>query len=283
MLLVHAVSLPAWAQQASPAAPLSEKEAKAKAVEKLKEGQKRFDLGKFDDAIKLFEESYDIHPFPEALFNLGQAWRQKGDYRKAVFYYKAYLRNKPNAANRKEVEKLISESERVTDLPPDDTSGGPGGGGPGGGGDEDKPDEGKPDVVEPPVAPPVVKKDPPPSIEQNPSLGTSSPIERWYDDTWGWAITGAGVAVVGLGVGLYVAASGKEDDANAGNVDELKRQQLLEDADDFRLFGGISLGLGGVAIAAGVVKLVLTDGGSSEPTRVGFVGGHNWIGVAGRF
>src|SRR5262245_46389422 len=70
----------------------------------LREGQSKYDLGKFDEAIVLFEQAYEIWPYPEALYNLGQSWRRKKNYEKATFYFKSYLRNAPDAKNRQEVE-----------------------------------------------------------------------------------------------------------------------------------------------------------------------------------
>jgi hypothetical protein len=110
---------------------------------------------------------------------------------------------------------------------------------------------------------------------------TVDPGPPWYQDTWGWVLVGSGAAVMGLGGGFYIAASGKESDAEG--EDELTRRDLLAEADDYRTYGAISLGVGGAVIAAGVVKLWLTDVESRESTNLGFVGGANWIGVAGRF
>jgi tetratricopeptide (TPR) repeat protein len=55
-----------------------ESERKGRALALIKEGRNRYDLGKLDEAIKLFEQAYEVYPYPEALYNLAQSWRQKG-------------------------------------------------------------------------------------------------------------------------------------------------------------------------------------------------------------
>jgi tetratricopeptide (TPR) repeat protein len=243
----------------------AEKAQKAASLDKMKQGRKQFDLGKFDEAIRLFEEAYDVYPYPEALYNLGQAWRQKGDVKKAVFYYKSYLRNKPTAANRADVEARIKELEGAVERPPIEVQ------------DPEQPDA-APAASPPDAGVEAVDVAPPPPL---PPVVRGEASERWHDDTWGWILGGAGIAVMGGGVGFFLAASSAEADAEG--EDELTREGLLADADDYRLAGGVALGVGGALLTAGVVKLWLTDGAGEDAGRLGFVGGANWIGVAGRF
>ncbi|MEZ4398882.1 MAG: hypothetical protein R3B06_02625 [Kofleriaceae bacterium] len=74
-------------------------------------GDKLFALGKFDQALDEFEAAYEAKPAPKLLFNIGQAHRNLGHAREAIFAYRKYLRELPDAPNREAVEKLIDELE----------------------------------------------------------------------------------------------------------------------------------------------------------------------------
>ena len=93
-------------------------------VEKAK---KLFNLGKFDDALSEYQKAYDAKPLPKLLFNIAQCYRNLGQVDQALFTYKSYLHNVPNASNRTEVEGTIDqleeekargESERLRLTPP---------------------------------------------------------------------------------------------------------------------------------------------------------------------
>lgn len=82
-------------------------------IDHYKKGVTSYDLGKFDEAIEEFQKAYELKPTPAYLYNIAQAYRQKGDAAKAVFFYKRYLQKSPDAANRATVEKRISELEEL--------------------------------------------------------------------------------------------------------------------------------------------------------------------------
>ncbi|HVU51969.1 MAG TPA: tetratricopeptide repeat protein, partial [Polyangia bacterium] len=71
-----------------------------RAKEFFQQGTTYFNLGDFDKAIEAFQEAYKAKPDPLFLYNIGQAYRLKGDAGKAIFFYKGYLRNAPKAPNR---------------------------------------------------------------------------------------------------------------------------------------------------------------------------------------
>ena len=74
-------------------------------------GQKAFNLGKFDDALEQYQKAYDAKPIPDILFNIGQCYRNLGDYEAAIFSFKKYLKLAPDAENREETEEYIAELE----------------------------------------------------------------------------------------------------------------------------------------------------------------------------
>jgi hypothetical protein len=96
---------------ASAAAPAQAQDAE-KARQLFQQGSKYYDLGQFDKAIEAWQQGYDQKPDPGFLYNIAQAYRQKQDATKAIFFYKGYLRNSPKAHNRAEVEQKIAALQK---------------------------------------------------------------------------------------------------------------------------------------------------------------------------
>lgn len=74
-------------------------------------GEKLFALGQFEEALEEYQLAFDAKPIPGILFNIGQCYRNLGDFNQAVFSFRKYLTLDPNAANREAVEQLIAELE----------------------------------------------------------------------------------------------------------------------------------------------------------------------------
>lgn len=113
------------AQPAPPQAPLTDDEKKAKAKALYEQGLSAYNLGNFDEAIKVFSEAYALSAAPGLLFNIAQSHRLKKDYERATYFYQTYLRLKPDASNRPDVEarlaemaKLIEEQKEMERRPP---------------------------------------------------------------------------------------------------------------------------------------------------------------------
>ncbi len=81
---------------------------KAKAQKLFEEAEKQYYLGRFAKALQLYSKAYELAPLPGFLFNIGQCHRMMGNFSRAVFFYRGYLRA-TDAANRAVVEKLIEE------------------------------------------------------------------------------------------------------------------------------------------------------------------------------
>src|SRR5690606_19310218 len=84
---------------------------KQKALELYEQGNTQYNLGRWQEAIDLFTRAYEAYSAPEFLFNIAQAHRQAGNCDDAVFFYRRYLANKPDAPNRTEVEGFIKDLE----------------------------------------------------------------------------------------------------------------------------------------------------------------------------
>lgn len=80
-----------------------------------------YKLGRFREALAEFEGAYLDKADPAFLFNIGQCQRMLGQREPALRAYRNYLRDRPDAINRKDVESLIAELERPQPSPPTST------------------------------------------------------------------------------------------------------------------------------------------------------------------
>jgi tetratricopeptide (TPR) repeat protein len=94
----------AWAQAA---------DARARAKELYQKGEEHLAAGRSDEAIQAYQAAYDLAPLPGFLYNLGQAWRQKGERERAIAFYERYLtvepKGKASAAARANIDELRKE------------------------------------------------------------------------------------------------------------------------------------------------------------------------------
>ena len=89
----------------------ADKKTDAEAKRLYLEGTKAYSLGDFPKAIESYKRAFDVKPDPVLLYNIAQAYRLSSDFGQSLFFYKSFLRNMPDAANREEVEGRISEME----------------------------------------------------------------------------------------------------------------------------------------------------------------------------
>jgi tetratricopeptide (TPR) repeat protein len=84
---------------------------KRKAKRHYSTAQRLFDVGRFREALTFYQRAFDAAPLPGFLFNIGQCHRNLKQYAEAIFSFRRYLRLKPKARNRAEVETLVRELE----------------------------------------------------------------------------------------------------------------------------------------------------------------------------
>ena len=96
---------------ASRATVASPAEDRVLARQHFESGSRHFDLSEWDKALAEFKEAYRLTPDATFIYNIAQCHRKLGNIEDALTFYKTYLRRAPNAPNRQEVERRISELE----------------------------------------------------------------------------------------------------------------------------------------------------------------------------
>ena len=119
-LLVTTSVVSAQAPQTPPAPDvkpdgLTDEQKRAQAKTLYEQGLSAYNLGNFDAAISSFSSAYAISQAPGLLFNIAQSHRLKKDYEKATYFYTTYLRLKPDAPNRADVEARLEEMQKLID------------------------------------------------------------------------------------------------------------------------------------------------------------------------
>jgi tetratricopeptide (TPR) repeat protein len=84
-------------------------EAQAKADIFFQKGQQDYQQNKFQAAIELFKDAYELVHDPVYLFNIAQSYRKAADCRNATDYYSKYLQESPNAPNTEIVKQWMRE------------------------------------------------------------------------------------------------------------------------------------------------------------------------------
>jgi hypothetical protein len=94
---------------APPAAP-----APAPVLSLVRRGNRLHELGRFAEALVLYERAYELYPRPAWLFNIAQCHRELGHHVMAIRTYELYLaKGVHQAASPEEVRTLIALSQRA--------------------------------------------------------------------------------------------------------------------------------------------------------------------------
>jgi hypothetical protein len=89
-----------------------EAEITAMAKEHYKLGLDAYKNAKYPEAIKELKKAYLLKRLPALLLNIGATYRKMGDVDNAVYYYKKYLAEAPDARDRGDVEKTLAELDK---------------------------------------------------------------------------------------------------------------------------------------------------------------------------
>ncbi len=77
-----------------------------------------YKLDRYASALQEYEQAYLAKPDPSFLYNIAQCHRLMGDKAEALKFYRRYLKDAPNAANREVAEKHIKDLETALAAPP---------------------------------------------------------------------------------------------------------------------------------------------------------------------
>jgi iron complex outermembrane receptor protein len=197
-------------------------------------GETHFRLGELDQAISEWRQSFELSRVPLLLYDIAQAYRQKGDSKQALFFYQQYLSVAPTGENHDVAEKRIEElkqaiaaEQKAQTAPPQDPAS-------------------PPQMMEQPTSSP-----PPPGADLR---AATTPRRPWYKNAPGMALAGGGLAVAIVGAGLVGAGFRNFDDARTATT--LPEQQRLQrDSDTFKTAGWVTFGIGSAAMLTGVIIL----------------------------
>lgn len=184
-------------------------------------GTAAFNLGDFAKAVIEYKAAYTAKQDPTFLYNIAQAARLAGDLPTALFFYKSFLRNMPNAPNKQEVRDRISSLETQIQeqrRPPNETAPP--------NTLETKPAHPETTTPSQPETPSVVEKPAEPKPETTTTVAPtesprSEPVAEKTEKTpvykkwWLWTIVGVVVVGAAVGVGVAVAMSGHSTAPNS--------------------------------------------------------------------
>jgi tetratricopeptide (TPR) repeat protein len=182
-------------------------------------------VGDFKSAADEYKAGALIEPLPVFDYNLGQCFRQLGDYKAAIWHYEQYLKNDPAPGQRADaVKKFIEQMRAELDQKA---------------------------MHERPTEPAM-----PATSPSAPVMLPPAPVERWYDDGFGWGLSGAGLIAAGVGVGFLIDASSLDDDAN--HTSNQQQQNTLRNEISTRSIVGAIVGIGGAGLlVTGIIKLAI--------------------------
>jgi tetratricopeptide (TPR) repeat protein len=267
--LASAVSAPGVAAAAPGASGAADREHSALARRAFEDGRKAYNSGDYDRAVGLWKQAYEYRDDPIFLFNIAQAYRQKHDAQKALFYYKAYLRESPKAKNRAEVDGRIAEMQKLVDAQPAPEPAAPP----------------RPEPVTPPAPTPSPTPAPAPTITLlNPPAPAPAPDFGVPDETpaphtgrplliGGLVTGGVGVAAVAAGAIFALRASSIQSDLEAQNLAGTMWSQALRDKEaDGRTASTLSVvgfAAGGALVLTGATLVLLGMRKSDAPADRG--------------
>jgi len=242
----------AFAQdETQPSRPLTADE---RARELYLRGDRLYAEGSYDEAVVAFEKAYELSQRPALLYDMANALERLGRYEEALRRLQDYVPYAPEQQRSTVLKRIRSlearaEEQRRRDgdaAPPAPASpGNPAG----------SPEMRGPGEPAPPAPPPYEPAPSPPIL--------------------GYAIGGAGIASIGLGVIFGISASSARSDAEdqcvsdgSGTYCPKAVEGLLSDADSRALVADIALGVGLVAVGVGAYLVLTHDPEAGTSTEL---------------
>jgi len=235
IIAVLALSMPSVARADDP--PIAHPTSK-EAQEHLAKGSKLYGVGEWAKAAEEYKAGALIEEAAIFDYDLGQTYRQAGDYKLAIWHYKRFLKAYTTPGPRLDsVNKFIADMQAELDQKAR-----------------------KEEPTEPATVPGTGSATEPPKPATAPAV---QPIalapreqEKWYEDWFGWGLAGTGVVGVAVGGALLLDASSLNDQANR-TASQQEAKSLHDKADSRSLLGTV-IGVGGLGLlATGAIKLAI--------------------------
>lgn len=125
------------------------------------------------------------------------------------------------------------------------------------------------------VVPPAARESPAPSASTRPEedRGVAKLDEDTSQETWGWVLGGVGVVGIGVGSFFGLRAISKNSDAEdfcpgGSTCNDPRGETLTDEAKDAALVSNIAFGIGGAALAAGLVLVLTAPDGQPQSALV---------------
>jgi tetratricopeptide (TPR) repeat protein len=186
----------AQAQEAS-AAPAAVDNGDAFARKVFAAGKAAYEIGNYQDALRYFQQAYELSGRATLLYNVGQAADRMRYDETALAALKRYLAELPDAANRVEVQERIRVLEGVVAAKQAQQA-------------QLDAAQSASVVAPPPAAVAAAAMQPTPKPAPAPASSDGQKDEPIYTQWWLW--TGAGVAVAAVVVVALFAGGGSEAD-----------------------------------------------------------------------
>jgi hypothetical protein len=238
LLLLISICLVPWPvmADATPAA-------RAQAKQHYEVGERSFRLGDFDEAIREWRHSYELSSVPMLLYNIGQAYRQKGDAKQALFFYQQYLAAGATGESRDAAEQKIEELRKIiayqknANTPPSQRSESP-----------STSESATSTIRQPPRRAPTAVIAP--SVSATDTRGGRTKMIA------GGSIAGFGVAAIAAGIGFFAVANSANDSVNHPSNGTFSAGAEAR-PNTFQSLDIAAFVVGGTAIATGVTVAIL--------------------------
>jgi tetratricopeptide (TPR) repeat protein len=220
------------------------------AREHLVRGNRLYNTRAFEEAITEYKTGALADPTPVFDYNLGQAYRQLGKYRDALWHYERFLKyGNPTGELLDAVNRFMSEMRaQLANRAPTMHPTGPAA------------TEG---AAFRPAGP---SSSPARLVDRNEPVGRIERANYAGAPNWlGWTTLGTGVVALGTSGVLLLSASSLKDRANA--EPDVRERNALHDRAGTRNLIGATAGIGGVALTAtAVVMLVVRSRSQANAT-----------------
>jgi tetratricopeptide (TPR) repeat protein len=209
-------------------------------------GMSHYEVGEFLLAIDEFKIAYAASHAPGLLFNLAQASRLARQYDQALFFYRSFLRARPDAPNRADVEARILEVESLAAAAHQRH--------PRGDGAEPPPPTSEP---APPVpAPPAPAATTTATVTATASAAAPRPRNGRRERIVGLVTGGVGLAALGIGIYFGTQALSAQDHLGGVATWDASAQSLYTRGHNDAIAATTLYVAGGAAVAAGAALYV---------------------------